>query len=113
MTRFDSIQILRLRRLVAVELKLRPLMVLVCANGCGKTSFLDAWCLFGKSAEGKLAKTISEMGGFQEIFTRSHVSGRNWSNFVVGVTCAQPPISYYLELEAARFGYQIIGEHTE
>ncbi len=75
MSQFESIHIQGFRRLVDVKLALRPLMVMIGANGCGKTSLLDAWRLLAKSAEGKLGDTLSLLGGLNEILTRPRPTG--------------------------------------
>ena len=60
---FESIRVQGFRRLHDVELKLRPLNVLIGANGSGKTSLLDVFTLLSASAEGDLKETISEYSG--------------------------------------------------
>ncbi len=60
---FESIRVQGFRRLSDVELKLRPLNVLIGANGSGKTSLLDVFTLLSASASGDLKKTISDKFG--------------------------------------------------
>ncbi len=60
---FESIRVQGFRRLHDVELKLRPLNVLIGANGSGKTSLLDVFTLLSASALGELKKTISDYSG--------------------------------------------------
>ena len=60
---FESIRVQGFRRLHDVELKLRPLNVLIGANGSGKTSLLDVFTLLSASAAGELKKTINDIGG--------------------------------------------------
>lgn len=64
MNTFDRIHVHGFRRLADVELKLRPLNVLIGANGCGKTSLLDVFSLLAASAAGQLKSCIKDMGGF-------------------------------------------------
>lgn len=65
MNTFDRIHIHGFRRLADVELRLRPLNVLIGANGCGKTSLLDVFNLLAASAAGELKSRIhNDMGGF-------------------------------------------------
>ena len=57
------------RRLYDVQLPLRPLSVMIGANGTGKTSILDVFSLLAKSAQGKLSESISELSGLSSILT--------------------------------------------
>ncbi len=63
MNTFDRIRIQGFRRLAEVELKLRPLNVMIGANGCGKTSLLDIFSMLAASAAGKLKPCLKDMGG--------------------------------------------------
>jgi len=58
------------RRLRNLELVIRPFMVLIGANGVGKTSLLDAFSLLSASAGGELNSQLSEFGGVSNILTR-------------------------------------------
>ena len=50
------------RRLRDVSIDMRPMMVMVGANGCGKTSFMDALSLLASSAEGGLNRRLTGYG---------------------------------------------------
>jgi predicted ATPase len=64
MNRFERIGINGFRRLYQIDdLKLKPLNVLIGANGCGKTSLLEVFSLLAASASGHLKETISAIGG--------------------------------------------------
>lgn len=65
----ERIEIRGFRRLNDVAIKLRPMMVLIGANGVGKTSLLDAFSLLSASAAGSLSKTLGEMGGLGDNLT--------------------------------------------
>ena len=69
MTRFREISIKGFRRLADVQLELRPLTVLIGANGIGKTSLLDVLSLLASSANGSLNSAISELGGLSALIT--------------------------------------------
>ena len=58
------------RRLSDVSIEMRPMMVMIGANGSGKTSFMDALSLIASSAEGGLNRCLSDMGGASETITR-------------------------------------------
>src|SRR4051812_40970782 len=49
MSHFDRIHVQGFRRLVDLDLELRPLNVLIGANGSGKTSSLDVFALLAAS----------------------------------------------------------------
>lgn len=68
-SRFQDISIKGFRRLANVELELRPLAVLIGANGIGKTSLLDAFSLLASSAQGSLNSALSELGGLSALIT--------------------------------------------
>lgn len=68
-TLFERISIKHFRRLCDVELDLRPLTVMIGANGTGKTSLLDVFSLLANSAQGNLNKAISDFSGLPAIIT--------------------------------------------
>ncbi len=115
MSQFESIHIQGFRRLVDVNLKLRPLMVMIGANGCGKTSLLEAWRLLAKSAEGRLSDTVSAMGGFGELITRPRTEAADVTDLSVAVRIKESPAtqnsddqeSYSVRLVRAGYGFRI------
>jgi predicted ATPase len=66
---FERIHVKCFRRLRDVDLKLKPLNVLIGANGSGKTTLLDVFSLLSASAAGDLKATISEYGGVDSNLT--------------------------------------------
>ncbi len=71
MNRFQRIRIVGFRRLYDLDLEIRPLMVMIGANGVGKTSFLDAIKVLSASADGRLNQTLNDMGGISGILTNN------------------------------------------
>lgn len=67
---FSRLGIQQFRRLRNLEVEIRPLTVLIGANGAGKTSFLDVWALLAESAAGQLQSYLTARGGLAEILTR-------------------------------------------
>jgi predicted ATPase len=67
--RFGDLSIHGFRRLREVRLQLRPLSVMIGANGTGKTSVLDVLSLLASSAQGKLGSSISELSGLANVLT--------------------------------------------
>ena len=70
MSKFERISIKGFRRLQNVDLEMRDLVVMIGANGSGKTSFLDAMSMLAASASGKLHESLQSKGGLNEILTR-------------------------------------------
>ena len=58
MNTFEKIHITGFRRLSDVLVELKPLNVVIGANGSGKTSLLDVFSLLAASASGRLNETI-------------------------------------------------------
>ena len=112
MSQFESIHIQGFRRLVDVKLELRPLMVMIGANGVGKTSFLDFWKLLSRASSGDLLHTISEMGGFNDLISRSRKGAEPISSihFQLVVQHADRKIELNAALATAGIGYWIASE---
>ncbi len=70
MDKFEHISIKGFRRLQDIELEMRDLVVMIGANGAGKTSFLDVLSILAASASGNLQNTLQLKGGLNEILTR-------------------------------------------
>ncbi len=70
MTKLNRVRIEGFRRLESLDLELRPLTVLIGANGSGKSSFLDAFSLLSASASGTLNEKLTEFAGLGSLLTR-------------------------------------------
>jgi len=70
MSKLENISIKGFRRLEHTELEMRDLIVMIGANGSGKTSFLDVLSILAASARGNLHDTLQIKGGLNEILTR-------------------------------------------
>lgn len=70
MSKFERISIKGYRRLQQIDLEMRDIVVMIGANGSGKTSFLDAMSMLAASASGKLHESLQSKGGLNEILTR-------------------------------------------
>src|SRR5438105_6385071 len=66
---FEKIHVQGFRRLQDVDLKLKPLNVVIGANGSGKTSLLDVFSLLAASASGRLNEAISDLAGIDANLT--------------------------------------------
>jgi predicted ATPase len=73
---FSRLSVSGYRRLRSVDLRLRPLNVLIGANGVGKSSILDVCRLLGASAKGELSNAINEAGAFVNILTADGHTGK-------------------------------------
>jgi len=83
-------------------------MVLIGANGVGKTSLLDAFSLLSASAGGKLNSQLSEFGGVSNILTREKADAVSF--FVDMNVPGHRPIEYDLRLAPKGAGYSILHE---
>ena len=96
------------RRLHDVDLEMRSLMVLIGANGVGKTTFLDVFALLSASAAGNLSKRMAELGGLDSIVTRNGT--KELSLHVDMEVPGHQPLQYDLGLQVAGIGHNISRE---
>jgi predicted ATPase len=108
MYRINRIKISGFRRLKEIDLPARPFMVLIGANGVGKTSFLDAFALLSASAAGNPNQSLSRFGGVPSLLTRG-VSEE--ISFLVDMDVpGHNPLEYELHLALKGTGYAISRE---
>ncbi|HME07051.1 MAG TPA: AAA family ATPase, partial [Bryobacteraceae bacterium] len=103
--RFLNLTVRGFRRLAEVDLELRPLSVLIGANGVGKSSLLDALSLLASSAQGKLNAAVNEMSGPVAMMTYDRASELGF-----GISMAVPnhePLDYSLSLRPQGQAYLI------
>lgn len=96
------------RRLQSLDIPVRPFMVLIGANGVGKTSFLDALTLLSASAAGRLGETLSRFGGVTKLLTRGKCE-----EIALAVDLEVPehePLRYRLQMEPKGAGSSITKE---
>lgn len=114
MGRISRLKINGYKRLHNIDLEMRPLMVMIGANGIGKTSFLEVFKLLQASLTGSLASKLSKMGGFSQILTK----GKSGSfvkemSFALEMDMNLPehePLKYELHLEEKGTAYAISSE---
>ena len=103
--RFDELSIQGFRRLYDIRLHLRPLSVLIGANGTGKTSVLEVLSLLANSAQAKLSDFISDLGALNSVLTYDHAQ-----ELRLGISMTVPgyePLEYSLTLEPQGIAYSI------
>jgi len=108
---FEHITIHGYRRLLSVSLEMRPLAVMIGANGVGKTSLLEVFSLLAASAKGQLNAKISELGGLNEIMTRDKTQ-----ELAFGLQMRVPdhePLEYLLHIGSKGQFYEIGVETLE
>jgi len=96
------------RRLFSVEMEMRPLTVMIGANGVGKTSILEVFSLLSASAQGQLKVILSQFGGIQDILTYDKAEAARFK-----ITMERPtetPLSYSLTLNLKGMSYEIGSE---
>ena len=108
MYKINRLTIHGFRRLREIELPIRPFLVLIGANGVGKTSLLDAFSLLSASASGNLNSTLSQFGGLANILTRE--KSESLSLLVDMEIPGSEPLEYNLELSPKGTGYSISRE---
>jgi predicted ATPase len=79
MNKILRIDINGFKKLNDIGLFVRPFMVLIGANGVGKTSMLDAFSLLSSSASGVLNRALSELGGLSNLLTRGKTEAISFS----------------------------------
>jgi predicted ATPase len=108
MNTINRIKISGFRRLLNLDLQVRPFMVLIGANGVGKTSVLDALSLLSASASGNLNSMLSQFGGVAALLTRGK---SDELSFLVDMTVPDHnPLEYQLRIATKGTGYAISRE---
>jgi predicted ATPase len=108
-SRFGQLSIQGFRRLCDVRLSLRPLSVMIGANGTGKTSVLDVLSLLASSAQARLSPSISELSGLVNVLTYDKAE-----ELGLGITMEVPgyaPLEYQLWLRPQGISH-VIREET-
>lgn len=105
MSIIHQIRIRGFRRLENVDLQVKPFMVLIGANGVGKSSLLDAFTLLSASASGKLNESMSRLGGITSLLTRDRAEELSLS--VDMDVPGRRPLEYELHLKPQSSGYSI------
>ena len=108
MYKINHIKINGFRRLRQLDLPVRPLMVLIGANGVGKTSVLDAFALLSASASGALNSALSQLGGLSSLLTRD--KSEQLSLVVDMAVPGHKPLEYEVRLELNGTGYSVSRE---
>lgn len=106
MNSFEAIKIDGYRRLFSVEVEMRPLTVIIGANGVGKTSLLEIFSLMAASANGQLQSKISDLGGLSEMMTRDKADSLAIA-LAMSVPGGYAPLDYYLKLDPKGQFYEI------
>jgi predicted ATPase len=104
-SRFRNLSIHGFRRLNDVVLDLRPLTVMIGANGSGKTSVLEGLSLLANSAQGVLRQSISDLSGLPGVLTYDHAE-----TLELGISMKVPDKEdwlYLLRLRPLGQGYEI------
>lgn len=102
---FQKIHIQGFRRLVDVELEMRPIMIMIGVNGSGKTSFLDVWSMLSASSAGQLS---ARMGVISELITRDKADKLEFE--LLSSVPDYAPLQYHLCIEPQGNSYSIANE---
>ena len=104
-SRFGDLTIQGFRRLAIAKLSLRPLSVMIGANGTGKTSVLDVLFLLANSAQGKLSASITDLSGLANVLTYDRAE-----ELTLGISMEVPnyeALKYSLRLRPKGVAYDI------
>lgn len=107
--RFENLSIHGFRRLENLQFPLRPLCVMIGANGTGKTSVLDVMSLLANSARGALSASITDLSGLKSVLTYDRAE-----RLKLGISMTVPnyqPLEYSLQLRPQGVAY-VIEEET-
>ena len=107
--RFENISVRGFRRLQNIDLDMRNLIVMIGANGAGKTSFLDVLSILAASASGNLQNLLQLKGGLNEILTRGKVQ-----ELEIKISMQVPdeqPLLYNLTLSPKGLSYEVRDEY--
>jgi predicted ATPase len=105
MARFKQLNVKGFRRLLDVDIPLRPLTVMIGVNGVGKSSILEVLSLLSCSAEGKLRATITSMGGLGSMMTLDRADSLTLGTKMD--VAGHEPLEYELRLEPRGPAYVI------
>lgn len=106
--RFKELTIHGFRRLDQERLPLRPLSVMIGANGTGKTSVLDVLFLLANSAQGRLSESITDLSGLASVLTYDRAKELRLG---ISMTVANhEPLEYSLRLRPQGVAYVISEE---
>ncbi|RKZ48348.1 MAG: ABC transporter ATP-binding protein [Candidatus Parabeggiatoa sp. nov. 2] len=104
-----QINIAGYRRLFSIDMEMRPLTVMIGANGVGKTSVLEVFDLLASAAQGKLKNILSKFGGIEDILT--YDKSEKVSFKLSMERAASTLLDYALTLNKKGMSYEI-GEET-
>lgn len=107
-TEFSRLQVHGFRHLRDLDLPLKPLNVLIGANGVGKTSVLEVMSLLAASADGRLRETITSAGGLGSLITHDRKDAMQLA--LTMPVAGSEPIEYEMSLRLGGLGY---GVHQE
>lgn len=110
MNKFENISVRGFRRLQNIDLEMRNLIVMIGANGAGKTSFLDVLSILAASASGNLQNLLQLKGGLNEILTRGKLQELE-IEISMQVPDKQPPLKYSLILSPKGLSYEVRDEY--
>ena len=108
MSQFRSLSIRGFRRLQSIDLKMRNLMVIIGANGSGKTSLLDALSVLSASAKGQLQEALQRKGGLQEILTRGKAECLEIR--LAKAVAQESDLTYHVNLVPKGLAYEVLEE---
>jgi predicted ATPase len=111
-SRFSELSVRGFRRLYNIDFPLRPLCIMIGANGTGKTSVLDVLALLASSAQGRLSSSLTDLSGLASLLTYDRSEDLRLGismDVLTQVASVSPhmPLRYSLELRPQGISYTI------
>ena len=97
MTRLDGIVVLGFKSIAYAMVKLRPVNVLIGANGSGKSNFIDVFSFLRASIQGQLKRYVRQAGGANRIL---HFGTKVTSSLEVQVSFDRNRSGFAMELSS-------------
>jgi predicted ATPase len=92
----DYITIKGFKSIAALErLELRPINVVIGANGSGKSNFVGAFSFLGAIREGRLAEYVTRSGGAEKVL---HFGSKTTQEISFGLSFVSEGLQYELKL---------------
>jgi predicted ATPase len=96
----DSIAIKGFRSIASLEVSLRPINVLIGANGSGKSNFIEVFSLLHEIEEGRLLDYVRKAGGAEQLL---HFGSKVSKEIEVQISIGRGKHQYSLALKPTEF----------
>jgi predicted ATPase len=111
---FSNLRVRGFRRLAEVDIQLRPVCVMIGANGSGKTSMLELISLLAASGAARMADWFTRMGGMETVLTlpKSTTTGPSALDLSLSAIAGSARLTYQLTLTRPKRGLYYLESET-